>query len=182
MTQVRKRHLGIGLALLATVAVMGTGTVWGGQVVFAPKNVWAPLNHDGLHDPTNPDISLLQEPGDALSKLPQGFVGNKVNWDKALNEGYIEPLSKLNPKTRVRTLDQDVIMKNTGGTLWVRFPHKPHTAWLDCSSCHDGMFNKGPTPGLTMLAILNGQYCGKCHGIVAFPLSECNRCHSVQQK
>ena len=32
---------------------------------------------------------------------------------------------------------------------------------------------------LNMQAILNGEQCGLCHGAVAFPLTECNRCHSV---
>ncbi len=178
----RNRRVGRWAALLVAASVIGAGVAWGGTVVAPVKNVWAALISDGLHDPANPDISLLQEPGDSLSKLPQDYVGNKVNWDQALNEGYIDPRSKLQPQTRVRTLDQDTIMKNTGGTPWVRFPHRPHTAWLDCTTCHDSMFKEGPTPGLTMLAILNGQYCGKCHGTVAFPLSECNRCHSVIPK
>jgi hypothetical protein len=26
-----------------------------------------------------------------------------------------------------------------------------------------------------------GEHCGRCHGAVAFPLTECTRCHSVQQ-
>jgi hypothetical protein len=29
--------------------------------------------------------------------------------------------------------------------------------------------------------VLSGEKCGLCHGAVAFPLTECNRCHSVQR-
>jgi c(7)-type cytochrome triheme protein len=178
----RARRVAGRLALFVVAVAIGAGAAWGGPAMTPKKNVWLSLAKDGLHDPSDPDLHLLQEPGASLSKLPQDYVANKVNWDKALREGYIAPLSKLNPKVKTRVLAKDVILKNTGGTPWVRFPHKPHTAWLDCSTCHDGMFNKGPTPGLSMFAILNGQYCGKCHGTVAFPLSECNRCHTVPAK
>jgi hypothetical protein len=33
-----------------------------------------------------------------------------------------------------------------------------------------------------MLAILEGEQCGQCHGAVAFPLTECTRCHAIPQK
>jgi uncharacterized OB-fold protein len=33
-----------------------------------------------------------------------------------------------------------------------------------------------------MAAILLGQKCGVCHGKVAFPVSECKRCHSQPKK
>ena len=32
---------------------------------------------------------------------------------------------------------------------------------------------------VNMFAVLQGEYCGRCHGAVAFPLTECLRCHSV---
>jgi c(7)-type cytochrome triheme protein len=62
----------------------------------------------------------------------------------------------------------------------VLFPHRPHTEWLDCNNCHDKIFvKKVDANPVNMFAILSGQYCGQCHGAVAFPLTECNRCHSV---
>jgi hypothetical protein len=30
-----------------------------------------------------------------------------------------------------------------------------------------------------MLHILEGKQCGQCHGAVAFPLTECARCHNT---
>ena len=30
--------------------------------------------------------------------------------------------------------------------------------------------------------ILQGEYCGQCHGAVAFPLTQCLRCHSVSRR
>lgn len=151
-----------------------------GQSAGAAAGDWSPLAHDGLHDPDNPALDLLQEPAEALSHLPPDTAGNQVRWVKALQDGYIEPRSNVYPDTEVQLLDRDVIMRNTGSANYVRFPHRVHTEWLDCSNCHDHLFARtvGATP-MTMLAILSGEYCGRCHGAVAFPLTECGRCHSV---
>jgi len=33
-----------------------------------------------------------------------------------------------------------------------------------------------------MKKIEEGQFCGRCHGVVAFPLSNCTRCHSKPKR
>ena len=144
---------------------------------------WRPLNNDDLHDPASPAMGVLQEPSDALKHLPADTTGNKVLWPKALREGYIEPRSNLFPDTSVEILDMDIIMENTGEMPLVLFPHTTHTEWLDCNNCHDIIFKEkvGANP-VNMFEILQGQYCGRCHGAVAFPLTECNRCHSVPRE
>ncbi|MEW8033899.1 MAG: cytochrome c3 family protein [Candidatus Thiodiazotropha endolucinida] len=141
---------------------------------------WRPITEDGIHDPGNPALSLLQEPAEALSLLPIDSAGNQVRWVRALQEGYIEPRTNIYPDTKIEVLDLDIIMPRTGSAKYVRFPHRAHTEWLDCSNCHDAIFKAkaGATP-VTMLQILSGEYCGRCHGAVAFPLTECDRCHSV---
>ena len=178
---------GVATLLLAGCAVTGN---------------YVPLARDGLHDPANPGIKLLQEPGDALSKLPRGTGGNRVNFTKALQEGLISPQAdpKAEPKiaadgkiaadtdspaeTKVNVLDLDVIMPRTGELAMVRFPHKQHTEWLVCSNCHDKpyKYKAGATVEINMFAILQGEFCGTCHGAVAFPLTECSRCHSEVRK
>ena len=141
---------------------------------------WSPLTEDGVHDPDNPALDLLQEPAEALSQLPPDTAGNQVRWVEALRNGYIAPRTNVFPETKVNLLDQDLIMKNTGSANYVRFPHLVHTEWLDCSNCHDRIFaQQAGKTRMTKLAILSGEYCGRCHGAVAFPLTECNRCHSV---
>jgi c(7)-type cytochrome triheme protein len=103
-----------------------------------------------------------------------------VNWVESLEEGYIKPRAKVLPETQVDVLDLDVILKNTSMMYYVRFPHKPHTEWLDCSQCHEKLFrSKAGATKINMFMILMGQKCGLCHGAVAFPLTECGRCHSV---
>ncbi|MCG8071574.1 MAG: c(7)-type cytochrome triheme domain-containing protein [Candidatus Thiodiazotropha taylori] len=142
--------------------------------------VWKSISDDGIHDPDNPAITLLQEPVTALSILPFDTAGNQVLWVRALQEGYIHPRTNIYPDTKIEVLDLDIIMPRTGSAKYVRFPHRAHTEWLDCSNCHDAIFSAkaGATP-VTMLKILSGEYCGRCHGAVAFPLTECDRCHSV---
>lgn len=165
----RTRHRSIAAAALSLSAV---------GLAYAAG--WLPLAQDGVHDPASPAVSVLQEPREALSKLPGDTVGNKVRWVKALEGGYIAPRSQLWPETKVNRLDLDVLMPDTGEMPMVRFPHRAHTAWLDCSNCHDALFKPkaGATP-VNMFSILQGEYCGVCHGAVSFPLTECGRCHNA---
>lgn len=142
---------------------------------------WSPLRNDGLHDPQNPVLPMLQEPGDALSRLPPFPDGNQVDWIRALQKGVIQPRSSLRGDAEGELRDTEVLLKHTGNMPYVLFPHKPHTEWLHCENCHEELFRtEGKTPGLKMLAILQGEFCGRCHGAVAFPLTGCNRCHSVR--
>lgn len=153
---------------------------------------WQKLAEDNLHDPTNPAISSLQEPGEALSLLPPDVsgnlrttvVGNQVKWIEALRKGYINPRKSFEggDQEKMKVLDLNILLnkRNTGELPRVLFPHRPHTEWLDCKTCHEWLFRSkaGATP-ITMFAILQGEYCGRCHGAVAFPLTQCQRCHSV---
>lgn len=147
---------------------------------------WSRMKDDGLHDPKSPAVREKQEPGDALKviaeKAPDPLVGNQVRWAKALEMGVINPRTNLWPDTKIRVLDQDIYLDVGGGMGVVRFPHRQHTMWLDCTNCHDALFKSeaGKTE-ISMLKILEGEQCGVCHGAVAFPLTECTRCHSVPQ-
>ncbi len=168
------------LRLAAAVGAIAAGCL---AAALAWADAWLPLAQDGLHDPAAPAISLLQQPAEALSLLPPDSAGNQVRWAVALRDGIINPRTNLFEETAVRVLDLDIVMPDTGAMAMVRFPHSVHTAWLDCSNCHDKLFamKTGQTP-VNMFAILQGEYCGRCHGAVAFPLTECDRCHSVPWK
>lgn len=178
MRSVSVRRLIKQVLLWAVPAVLVAGMAW------AAPGDHLPLNKDGVHDPAGPAIKLLQEPSEALSKLPPDVVGNQVRWVKALEQGLITPRANILPDTTIRVLDLDVILPRTAEMPMVRFPHKQHTEWLDCSNCHEKLFKSkaGATTALNMFQILQGEYCGLCHGAVAFPLTECKRCHSVERK
>ena len=143
---------------------------------------WAPISNDGVHDPRIPAVGLLQQPAEALSRLPAAGGGNQVDWVQALEKKLINPRTNILPGTAVRVLESDVLLNLRGSTPIVRFPHRAHTLWLDCTNCHDHLFKAvaGGNP-LNMEKILQGEQCGVCHGAVAFPLTECNRCHSVRR-
>lgn len=145
-------------------------------------SVWRPLEADNIHDPSDELLSYLQEPEEALSALPRAKEpgGNNVDWVAALEDGVISPRSKIQPSTEVRLLDNDIIMPNTAGMARVVFPHRQHTEWLDCSNCHPKIFKaKAGANKFGMFDILQGEYCGRCHGAVSFPLTQCFRCHSL---
>ena len=150
------------------------------MVVWAAK--WNTLESDGIHDPANPALKLLQDPEEALGVLPPDTTGDMVDWLRAQQDGHINPRSSIKGKTEEEILDLDVLMTGTGsGSVpYILFPHKQHTEWLACSNCHEHLFkSEAGATELTMLEILNVEYCGTCHGAVSFPLTECNRCHSV---
>ena len=143
---------------------------------------WLPLNDDGVHDASSPAIKRLMEPRDELSKLPADEGGNQVRWAHALDQGLINPRTNILPETKVNVLDQDILLDLYGSMPIVLFPHRAHTQWLDCTNCHEHLFkSKTGATEISMLSILDGEQCGLCHGAVAFPLSKCDRCHSVSR-
>jgi c(7)-type cytochrome triheme protein len=81
-------------------------------------------------------------------------------------------------KAPVPPFNFDVEIPAVGAMPNVVFPHFPHTFWLDCGNCHPAIFQmkKGANP-ISMVKIVNGEFCGRCHGRIAFPLANCTRCH-----
>jgi len=172
------RLAGIREALLLLV-----GAVLTCASMAADTRSWPLLEKDGIHDPKSPAVSQLQQPREALSRLAPDLPGNQVRWVQALQSGQINPRAKLHPDTTVEIRETEIYLNLQGGASpIVKFPHKPHTQWLACANCHDGLFRKevGSTR-IGMRAILEGNQCGVCHGAVAFPLTECDRCHSVSR-
>lgn len=146
----------------------------------AVASQWKKLAEDGIHDPKNPALKLLQNPEESLSLLPPDSTGNRVDWIRALQNGDIKPRSNIYEQLVDEVLDMDVLIQSAGSVPIVRFRHKPHTEWLDCSNCHEDPFkSKAGATEFSMLEILKGEFCGTCHGAVSFPLTECDRCHSV---
>ena len=166
MRRIRAISFFIALSALAC-AVVGAGN-------------WTPLEDDGLHDPANPALEVLQEPAEALSVLVPDGAGNKVDWVRSLQQGLIAPRPSLEGDKQPEIRDTYVLMKNTYPLFYVKFPHKPHTEWMACETCHDRIFlPQVDANPINMGRILEGKDCGLCHGAVSFPLTECNRCHNT---
>lgn len=140
----------------------------------------APPDQSKIYDTTNPDYPILQKTNEALFDLELDKKG-AVDWMKALKSGAIAPRADLMGVGKMEILETDIIMKNTKVMPYVKFPHGSHTRWLACANCHDQIFipKAGANP-VDMTKIFRGQYCGVCHGQVAFITTfSCERCHSV---
>ena len=143
-----------------------------------------PPMKDGIHDPENDGTEVLQPPKDAFAPLPKAKSGNRVDWVKALDGGDINPrYDRMDPNIAPVVMDLNIVREVKGSMPNVVYPHKQHTEWLDCSNCHPAIFipQKGANQ-ISMASILLGQKCGVCHGKVAFPVSECRKCHSQSKK
>lgn len=142
-----------------------------------------PPAEDGIHDPTNDGTLALQPPQQGMAAFPSSPSGNRVNWVEAINNKTINPrYDRVDPNAEPIVMDLNIVREVKGSMPDVVYPHKQHTQWLDCSNCHPAIFEpqKGANQ-ISMAAILMGQKCGVCHGKVAFPVSECRRCHSKKK-
>lgn len=142
-----------------------------------------PPAQDGIHDPTCEGTNLLQPPKDAFKSMPELQSGNYVDWVQALNKKLIQPrYDRKNPNEEPVIFELDIVREVKGTMPDVVYPHDRHTQWLDCSNCHPDIFipEKGKNV-ISMAQILMGQKCGVCHGKVAFPVSECRKCHSKKK-
>ncbi|MEK6656927.1 MAG: c(7)-type cytochrome triheme domain-containing protein [Nitrospirota bacterium] len=115
-----------------------------------------------------------------LAKLPKDKYG-LIDWAAIVKEGKIKPWHSLDPNAPPdMTFPLEVVIKTKSMSMEdVVFPHFIHTFWLNCTNCHPAIFNMkaGGNPDMTMAKIAAGQYCGRCHDRVAFPLTDCQRCH-----
>jgi len=139
-----------------------------------------PPPQDGIHDPENDGTHSLQPPLAAFGGFARNNDGNRVDWVKTLNEAKITPrFDRNDPNAKPMVMDMNIVREVKGSMPDVVYPHKQHTEWLDCSNCHPAIFvpQKGANQ-ISMASILLGQACGVCHGKVAFPVSDCRRCHS----
>lgn len=135
---------------------------------------------DNFYDLNNPAYEQLQKANQSLAGMPVDRAGF-ADWMRMLNERRIAPRASVSGDGEPVVLDLDVLLKNTRQMPWVRFPHRAHTLWLDCSNCHPAPFaQKAGTAKISMESIFRGQWCGMCHDRVAFITHfSCDRCHSV---
>ncbi|MEW8026681.1 MAG: c(7)-type cytochrome triheme domain-containing protein [Candidatus Thiodiazotropha sp.] len=79
----------------------------------------------------------------------------------------------------------DVVINNYSDEAGMRpvvFPHWFHRIRFRCKVCHADLGFKFQAGGnnITMLKIIDGEYCGACHnGDIAWSVENCNVCHSA---
>jgi c(7)-type cytochrome triheme protein len=116
-----------------------------------------------------------------LSNLPKDRYG-LIDWADAIKNGTVKPRHSFNPQDPDQPqIDMDVVIFTKSSFMSdVIFPHKVHELWLTCTNCHPGIFPmnaKEANKMMTMPKISAGEFCGRCHNRVAFPLTDCLRCH-----
>lgn len=131
---------------------------------------------------SQPPIEAAQTWKEAAKLLPIDAAG-AADWGKAVESGVIRPRPGPDPETpQQAVLDMDVELPAPSKVFTVIYPHAAHTEWLACGNCHPAIFplKRGAEPlEITMVMVRAGQYCGVCHGKVAFALDgHCSRCHS----
>ncbi|MGC2061418.1 MAG: c(7)-type cytochrome triheme domain-containing protein [Thermodesulfovibrionales bacterium] len=119
-------------------------------------------------------------------RLPKGRFGNGIDWEKAEAENLVKPvdfLEGISIKRKSISAQKDFALETKiEGMPDIIFSHKKHTLWNGCELCHPEIFvgvKKGATK-YSMIEIFDGKYCGVCHVSVAFPLTDCQRCHVKQ--
>jgi len=118
--------------------------------------------------------------------FPKERFGNGIDWERAEASGLIKPIDfiegvsiKRKPIAAQKDFSLEAKME---GMPEIIFSHKKHTVWNGCELCHPEIF-LGVKRGLTkytMVEIFEGKYCGVCHVNVAFPMIDCQRCHTSQ--
>ncbi len=118
------------------------------------------------------------------TRFPKERFGNGIDWEKAEADGMfrlVDYLEGISTKREALPIQNDfVLMPKVQGMPDIIFSHKKHTVWNSCEVCHPDIFfgvRKGSTK-YSMVEIFEGKYCGVCHTSVAFPLTDCQRCHS----
>lgn len=139
--------------------------------------------------PVLPDPALFEEEVETFPRyetyeelvaaLPKDTMGN-VNWVAAVEAELIDPQPGIEDDAQaLPQFPLDIRMDPGIPQMEVTFPHAAHTYWLRCDNCHPQIFEMraGANP-ITMTKIFQGEYCGRCHGKVAFPpATGCPRCH-----
>ncbi len=116
--------------------------------------------------------------------LPKERFGNGIDWEKSEELGLIKPASFLEGVSIQRkslVVQKDFALNpKVEGMPDIIFSHKKHTVWNGCELCHPDIFMgvKRGTKKYSMVDISEGRSCGACHTTVAFPLTDCQRCHS----
>ena len=121
-----------------------------------------------------------------LERMPRETFGNGINWEKAEEAGLLKLVDNLDGvsfKKASMKVEGDFALKGkVEGMPEIIFSHAKHTVWNGCELCHPEIFmgiKKGSTK-YSMIELFDGKYCGVCHDKVAFPQTDCKRCHSKQ--
>ncbi len=194
-------HVDIGFAMEAggtnitadsNIQGFHCGACHNGKSVYADKAIFASCSKDPKEDPKRCikchsmgwNVDKKYEFSEFTKAFPRRGMKNWIDWEEAERQGIIKPIDYMEGVSIKRAplkAQEDFSIESKG--TWmpdVIFSHKKHAVWNGCEVCHPDIFpsvKKGETK-YSMLDIYDGQYCGVCHNKVAFPLLDCQRCHT----
>lgn len=122
----------------------------------------------------------------AQSNLPMDKYG-LVDWVKVTREKTVDPRYSLDPAAKPDDeiiVDMNIFFETKSNFMDnVVFPHFMHSWWLKCEACHQSVGGaifemRAGANNVKMAEMVDGKWCGRCHGKVAFPLADCRRCHN----
>lgn len=190
-------HVDVGFAMLANETRVREednrkgffcGSCHNGKIAFGPRTPQSGPEDPscerchslGSHAPA-PDFAKLTE------AFPRGRFGNGIDWEETEKQKRIQlsdTLPGVSVKRKPLEIPKDYDIEAKVSTLpEIIFSHKKHAVWSGCELCHPDLFTvaRGSTK-FTMEEIFKGRYCGACHGSVAFPSTDCQRCHTKPVK
>jgi len=153
------------------------GSCHNGKESFARED-----NCDRCHSLGKP-VVFKNDFYDFKKGLPRERFGNGIDWMKAEDEGRVKlkdylPGISIKKKKLSNPKDQSLESQNEAMPNII-FSHKKHAVWNGCEVCHPDIFSvKRGESVYSMADIFDGRYCGVCHGRVAFPNQDCQRCHT----
>ncbi len=115
--------------------------------------------------------------------MPRERFGNGIDWQVAEEKGKIKPIDYLEGISikgdGIKKPEAFELKPTAENMPKIVFSHEKHNKWSGCELCHPEIFapSKGSEP-YSMEKIFEGRYCGVCHGPVAFPNFDCQRCHT----
>jgi len=188
-------HVDIGFAMLAgatgiTEADNNMGMYCGachdGESVFGAKETNSSgitvSNCERCHS-YGKNVEFKYEFYEFRKQFPPDRFGNGIDWLTSEDENlltlkdHLEGVSiSISKIQEPKEFDLSAKQPNMPDII---FSHKKHTVWNGCELCHPEIFGiKKDSVPYSMEEIFSGEYCGVCHGTVAFPNIDCQRCHT----
>lgn len=200
-TRARRAGAASVLLVIAVLAAAGCGNAARVFLDLPPASAPAPRASAPVANsarPTAPAVAVPADPAlpppllettlvadSILAWLPRDHAGN-ADWVQALRRGLYRPRASIemlpahavDPGTQPFAFDFYFPNDAPDSLMDAFFPHSVHTAIIDCRQCH-GPVMRYKNNKIQMSDILDGNFCGKCHGKVAFnPVNACERCHT----
>lgn len=189
-------HVDIGFAMKAKATGITAGTnregfhcgaCHNGKVLFNGRPIFASCSDDAsdkrcarCHSVGKKGVRTYGYKA-FTAKFPKGEYG--VSWELAESSGVIKPVDFIEGfsvrKTPIQNRKDFSIKAGYSWVSPITFSHENHSIWNGCELCHPEIFPtaKQGTIQYSMYYNVKGRYCGACHGKVASPLNNCQKCH-----